>query len=54
MATSVIFDIAFHATENVRWPDIVYVMIGCGALGGLLAAVFTGWLSLRSRERVSS
>src|SRR4029079_14498554 len=40
LATSLIFDIAYHATGNGRWGDIAYVMISCGIIGGLGAAVF--------------
>src|ERR1051326_4743027 len=34
LATSVIFDIAYHASGNGRWADIAYVMIACGIIGG--------------------
>jgi uncharacterized membrane protein len=40
LATSLIFDIAYRVTGNGRWADIAYVMIACGLVGGLAAAIF--------------
>jgi uncharacterized membrane protein len=53
LATSLIFDIAYHATGNGRWADVAYVMISCGIIGGLVAAVFglIDWLSIPSGTR---
>jgi uncharacterized membrane protein len=53
LATSVIFDIAYHASGNGRWADIAYVMIACGIIGGLTAAVFglIDWLAIPARTR---
>lgn len=48
LATSLVFDIAYHATGNARWADIAYVMIACGIIGGLVAAIFglIDWLAI--------
>ena len=43
LATSVVFDIIYLATNNGRWADIAYWMIAAGVIGGLAAAVF-GWI----------
>jgi uncharacterized membrane protein len=53
LATSVIFDIAYHATSNGRWADIAYVMIAAGIIGGLIAAVFglIDWLAISAGTR---
>jgi uncharacterized membrane protein len=40
LATSVIFDIVFLATNNGRWADISFWMIASGIIGGLAAALF--------------
>lgn len=53
LATSLVFDIAYHATGNSRWADIAYVMIAAGIIGGLVAAVFglIDWLAIPSGTR---
>jgi uncharacterized membrane protein len=40
LATSLFFDIAYWSTGNARWADIAFVMIACGVIGGLVAAIF--------------
>lgn len=40
LATSLIFDIVYLSTDNTRWADISFWMIGSGIVGGLLAAIF--------------
>lgn len=40
LATSLVFDILYLATENGRWADISFWMIASGLVGGLAAAVF--------------
>lgn len=40
LATSLVFDILYLATENGRWADISFWMIASGIVGGLAAAVF--------------
>src|SRR5689334_16119303 len=53
LATSLIFDIVYLSTDNTRWADISFWMIGPGILGGLLAAVFglVDWLAIPSGTR---
>lgn len=53
LATSLIFDIAYHVSGSARWADIAYVMIACGVVGGLVAAVFglIDWLAIPARTR---
>lgn len=53
LATSLVFDIAYHATSNGRWADIAYVMIAAGIIGGLVAAVFglIDWLGIPGGTR---
>jgi uncharacterized membrane protein len=40
LATAVIFDLIYLATNNGRWADVSYWMIAAGIVGGLVAAVF--------------
>src|SRR5438105_2324224 len=53
LATSLIFDIAYLATNNGRWGDIAFWMIVVGVISGLIAAVFgvIDWLAIPSRTR---
>ena len=53
LATSLIFDIAYRATGTARWADVAFVMMGCGILGGLLAAIFglVDWVGIPSGTR---
>lgn len=53
LATSLVFDIVYEATGNVRWADISYVMIASGIIGGLLAAIFglVDWLAIPGGTR---
>jgi uncharacterized membrane protein len=53
LATSLVFDIVYKATGNPRWADIAFVMIACGIVGGLLAAVFglVDWLAIPQGTR---
>lgn len=53
LATSLIFDIVYKATDNPMWADITYVMIAAGIVGGLVAAVFglVDWLAIPSDTR---
>lgn len=53
LATSLVFDIVYQATGNVRWADISYVMIASGIIGGLLAAIFglIDWLAIPGETR---
>jgi uncharacterized membrane protein len=40
LATSFIFDIVYLSTDNPRWADISFWMMGSGIAGGLIAAIF--------------
>ena len=53
LATSLIFDFVYLATDNTRWADISFWMIASGIVGGLLAAVFglVDWLAIPSNTR---
>jgi uncharacterized membrane protein len=53
LATSLVFDIVYEATGNVRWADISYVMIASGIIGGLVAAIFglVDWLAIPGGTR---
>jgi uncharacterized membrane protein len=50
---SVAFDLAYLATENARWADIAFAMIGLGIVSGLVAAPFGSidWLAIPSGTR---
>jgi uncharacterized membrane protein len=56
LATSVIFDIAYWATDNLRLSDVAYWMIVAGVLGGLVAAPFgmIDWLAIPAGTRAKS
>jgi uncharacterized membrane protein len=56
LATSVIFDIAYMATGNVRLSDAAYWMIVAGVVGGLVAAPFglIDWLAIPAGTRAKS
>jgi uncharacterized membrane protein len=56
LATSVIFDIAYLATENGYWAGISYWLIAAGVIGGLVAAVFglIDWLAIPAKTRAKS
>jgi uncharacterized membrane protein len=53
LATAVIFDLISFATDNMRWTDIAFYMIGAGVITGLLAAVFGAidWWAIPSGTR---
>lgn len=53
LATSLVFDITYEVTGNVRWADVAYVMIASGIIGGLAAAVFglIDWLTIPKGTR---
>jgi uncharacterized membrane protein len=53
LATSLVFDIAYHVTGNGRWADVAYVMIASGIIGGLISAVFglIDWLAIPGGTR---
>ena len=53
LGMAVIFDLIGLATDNMRWSDIAFYMIGAGILTGLLAAVFglIDWVAIPSRTR---
>ncbi len=53
LATSLVFDIVYQVTGNVRWADISYVMIASGIIGGLVAAIFglVDWLAIPGGTR---
>ncbi len=53
LATSLVFDIVYLATDNGRFADISFWMIASGIVGGLLAAVFglIDWLAIPSQTR---
>lgn len=53
LATSFIFDIIYHATDNARLADISYYMIAAGVIGGLVAALFglIDFLAIPSKTR---
>lgn len=56
LATAVIFDIVFLATNNRSLPAASFYMIAAGILGGLLAAIFgfIDWLALPNGSRAKS
>jgi len=56
LATSLIFDIVYLATNNGRWADIAYWMIVVGIISGLIAAVFgfIDWLNIPARTRAKN
>jgi uncharacterized membrane protein len=56
LATAVIFDILFLASNNRLLPTASYYMIAAGILGGLLAAIFgfIDWLALPNGSRAKS
>lgn len=43
LATGVIFDLIMLFTDEARWSEVAFYMIGAGIIGGLLAAVFGAW-----------
>jgi uncharacterized membrane protein len=43
LATAVIFDIIYLVSNNPRWTETAYYMIGAGVIGGAAAAV-PGWI----------
>ncbi|HYY42606.1 MAG TPA: DUF2231 domain-containing protein [Pyrinomonadaceae bacterium] len=53
LATSVIFDILYMATNNQQFPIASYWMIAAGIIGGLVAAVpgFVDWLAIPKDTR---
>jgi uncharacterized membrane protein len=54
--TSVIFDIIYLLSSNTSWTQASFYMIGAGAIGGLLAAVFglIDWLAVPSGTRAKA
>ena len=40
LATAVIFDVITFVTENARWTDMAFYLIGTGVITGLLASLF--------------
>jgi uncharacterized membrane protein len=56
LATAVIFDIIYLVTENRRWTEIAFWMIGAGIVGGLIAALFglIDWLAIPRNTRAKS
>lgn len=53
LATAVIFDILYLATDNQVLATVSFYMIAAGIVGGLLAAIFglIDWLALPSNSR---
>lgn len=53
LATSLVFDIVYLATDNGRFADISFWMIASGIIGGLIAAVFglIDWLAIPKQTR---
>jgi uncharacterized membrane protein len=43
LATAVVFDVIFLVSDDVRWTEIAFYMIGAGLIGGAAAAV-PGWI----------
>ncbi len=43
LSTAVVFDIVFLVSNDPRWTQTAYLMIGAGVVTGLLAAI-PGWL----------
>ena len=43
LATATVFDVIFLVSNDPRWTEIAYYMIGAGVIGGLAAAPF-GWI----------
>jgi uncharacterized membrane protein len=39
LATAVVFDVIYLVTDQVRWTEVAFYMIGAGVIGGLAAAV---------------
>lgn len=56
LATSVIFDIVYLATENGYWAGLAYWLIAAGIIGGLVAAVFglIDWMAIPAKTRAKS
>jgi len=48
LATAVVFDLFFLATNNVLWTQAAFYMIGAGVITGLVAAVpgIVDWLAI--------
>jgi uncharacterized membrane protein len=48
LATAVIFDVIYLVTDNVRWTEVAFYMIGAGVIGGLAAAIpgTIDWLAI--------
>jgi len=53
LATSFIFDIIYLASADGMWTNVAEYLIGAGALGGLLAAIFglVDWLAIPDGTR---
>ncbi|HLK49470.1 MAG TPA: DUF2231 domain-containing protein [Bryobacteraceae bacterium] len=53
LLTAAIFDIIFAITNDSRWTETAFYLIGAGVLGGLAAAVFglLDWLGVPSETR---
>jgi len=56
LATAVIFDILYLATDNPVLSTVSFYMIAAGVVGGLLAAIFglIDWLSLPNNSRAKA
>jgi len=53
LATAVIFDVITFLTQDSKWTQMSYYMIGAGLIGGLVAAVFgfVDWLNIPAKTR---
>jgi uncharacterized membrane protein len=43
LATAVVFDLIFLVTDNSRWTEMAFILIGAGVIGGAAAAI-PGWI----------
>ena len=56
LATAVIFDLIYLATQNSTWTNVAYYLISAGIIGGLLAAPFgfIDWRAIPENTRAKS
>src|ERR1041385_7794943 len=56
LATAVIFDIIYLATDTPRWTEVAFWMIAAGIVGGLVAAPFglIDWVAIPSNTRAKT
>ncbi len=56
LATAVVFDVIYLATDNPTWTTVAYYMIAAGIIGGLLAAPFgyIDWHAIPANTRAKT